>query len=251
MNYREPMRGSERENVGAHVAEGWAGYDYMYKEYELTDREYFVLIIIDALRICTAEVVAWLAGYTDYSYCRKSLMRLYNNGYVSIVKGNNGKNCYFLKSKGLKSIGKYNSRVYEVSSMTNHCLEVGIVCAWLRATRKLHFSDMMLDMQLRESQSVGEHRPDIVVGNLAFEIELNHKRKETLTRNVLSNELTYDGQVWLVPQRKANIRRSLAEIFADNVIADDSAKILCLEDIHQEICLCNIHNNTWQAPPLP
>ena len=70
-------------------------------------------------------------------------------------------------------------------------------------------------MQLRGSQSVGEHRPDIVVGNLAFEIELNHKRKETLTRNVLSNELNYDGQVWLVPQRKANIRRSLAEIFAD------------------------------------
>lgn len=185
----------------------------MYKEYELTDREYFVLIIIDALRICTAEVIAWLAGYTDYSYCRKSLMRLYNNGYVSIVKGNNGKNCYFLRSKGLKCIGKYNSRVYEVSSMTNHCLEVGIVCAWLRATRKLHFSDMMLDMQLRESQSVGEHRPDIVVDNLALEIELNHKRKETLTRNVLSNELNYDGQVWLVPQRKANIRRSIAEIF--------------------------------------
>lgn len=172
-----------------------------------------MLIIIDALRICTADVVAWLAGYTDYSYCRKSLMRLYNNGYVSIVKGNNGKNCYFLKSKGLKSIGKYNSRVYEVSSMTNHCLEVGIVCAWLRATRKLHFSEMLLDMQLRESQAVGEHRPDIVVGNLAIEVELNHKRKETLTRNVLSNELTYDGQVWLVPQRKANIRRSLAEIF--------------------------------------
>ena len=223
----------------------------MYKEYELTDREYYVLIIIDALRICTADVVAWLAGYTDYSYCRKSLMRLYNNGYVSIVKGNNGKNCYFLRSKGLKSIGKYNSRVYEVSSMTNHCLEVGIVCAWLRATKKLHFSDMMLDMQLRESQAVGEHRPDIVVGNLAIEVELNHKRKETLTRNVLSNELTYDGQVWLVPQRKANIRRSLAEIFSDNVIEDEIAKILCLEDIHQELSLCNIHNNTWQAPPLP
>ena len=200
-----------------------------------------MLIIIDALRICTAEVVAWLAGYTDYSYCRKSLMRLYNNGYVSIVKGNNGKNCYFLRSKGLKSIGKYNSRVYEVSSMTNHCLEVGIVCAWLRATKKLHFSDMMLDMQLRESQAVGEHRPDIVVGNLAIEVELNHKRKD---------ELTYDGQVWLVPQRKANIRRSLADIFAD-VIEDETAKILCLEDIHQELCLCNIHNNTWQAPPLP
>lgn len=31
----------------------------MYKEYELTDREYFVLIVIDALRICTAEVVAY------------------------------------------------------------------------------------------------------------------------------------------------------------------------------------------------
>ena len=60
--------------------------------------------------------------------------------------------------------------------MTNHCLEVGIVCAWLRAARKLHFSDMMLDMQLRESQAVGEHRPDIVVGNLAIEVELNHKR---------------------------------------------------------------------------
>ncbi len=79
---------------------------------------------------------------------------------------------------------------------------------------------------------------------------MNHKRKETLTRNVLSNELTYDGQVWLVPQRKSNIRRSLAEIFADNVI-DETAKILCLEDIHQELSLCNIHNNTWQAPPLP
>lgn len=135
--------------------------------------------------------------------------------------------------------------------MTNHCLEVGIVCAWLRATRKLHFSEMLLDMQLRESQAVGEHRPDIVVGNLAIEVELNHKRKETLTRNVLSNELTYDGQVWLVPQRKANIRRSLAEIFSDNVIEDETAKILCLEDIHQELSLCNIHNNTWQAPPLP
>lgn len=116
--------------------------------------------------------------------------------------------------------------------MTNHCLEVGIVCAWLRAARKLHFSEMLLDMQLRESQAVGEHRPDIVVGNLAIEVELNHKRKETLTRNVLSNELNYDGQVWLVPQRKANIRRSLADIFADNVIEDETAKILCLEDIH-------------------
>lgn len=31
----------------------------MYKEYELTDREYYVLIIIDALRICTADVIAY------------------------------------------------------------------------------------------------------------------------------------------------------------------------------------------------
>ena len=126
--------------------------------------------------------------------------------------------------------------------MTNHCLEVGIVCAWLRAARKLHFSDMMLDMQLRESQAVGEHRPDIVVGNLAIEVELNHKRKETLTRNVLSNELTYDGQVWLVPQRKANIRRSLADIFADNVI-EDVAERKFLVDVLQTQDLCSFINN--------
>lgn len=220
--------------------------------YKIGDSDYYWhcmygQILATTHKMPATDPVSWLAAesglhYIDYSwFCDLLLYKLSLLGPIETYGGL----LFFL----LFSI-PVTILIFGLSSMTNHCLEVGIVCAWLRATRKLHFSEMLLDMQLRESQAVGEHRPDIVVGNLAIEVELNHKRKETLTRNVLSNELTYDGQVWLVPQRKSNIRRSLAEIFADNVI-DETAKILCLEDIHQELSLCNIHNNTWQAPPLP
>ena len=81
----------------------------------ISEREYESLAVIDRLRIARAIDVAWLAGYTDFSYCRKCLRKLQQMGLLQITRDAVGANCYYLSGRGLAVIGKKTSHPYEVS----------------------------------------------------------------------------------------------------------------------------------------
>ena len=66
---------------------------------------------------------------------------------------------------------------------TNHALLVGRVCSWLKITEGAAPNAMLTDAILRANGANQRHRPDIVLGRKAFEVELNHKPLRILEKN--------------------------------------------------------------------
>ena len=149
----------------------------------VTEREYAVLLLVDRLRIARAVDIAWLGGYSDFGYCRKGLGKLHKMGFLQITRDAVGANCYYLSGQGLKAIGKGTSHPYEISYTTNHALLVGRVCSWLKITEGADPNAMLTDAILRANGANQRHRPDIVLGRKAFEVELNHKPLRILEKN--------------------------------------------------------------------
>lgn len=205
----------------------------------LTEREYMMLEIIDRQRIVRAVELTWQAGYTDYTYCRKCLGKLEKYGYVTSARDMYGHKCYYLTGRGLSEIGKPWAHTYEMTYTTNHELTVARVATYLCITQGASIFDMFFDPQLKPRFARGEHRPDILLNDVAYEIELNHKRQEKLEQNVRSNE-RFAEQIWIVPRNKQKVARNL-EKAAKAVAAEIT--ILWLDDLEKVIANANVHNN--------
>lgn len=209
------------------------------KVLSLSDREEKMLRVIDRLRISKSDDLAWLCGYSDYTYCRKCLRKLEINGYVKAAWDRRGKKCYYLSHRGLIEIGKVNSHEYELSYTTNHALLVGKVCRYIKIVDGIGIDDMITDVMMKTMFKRSEHRPDIIVGNECYEVELNHKKMETWESNILSNE-RFEKQYWIVPDEKMNIARNLDKA-AKTVAAD--IRIVMMSEIDRVLCDADIHSN--------
>ena len=206
----------------------------------VTELEYAVLLLVDRLRIARAVDIAWLGGYSDFSYCRKGLRKLHKMGLLQITRDAVGANCYYLSVQGLAVIGKKTSHPYEVSYTTNHALLVGRVCSWLRITEGAAPNAMLTDAILRANGANQRHRPDIVLGRKAFEVELNHKPLGILMKNIQAND-SYGSQVWITPDSRPGIARNLLAC-AEKVGVE--IKVIPLSEIEKQVSAANIHENS-------
>ena len=206
----------------------------------VTEREYAVLLLVDRLRIARAVDIAWLGGYSDFSYCRKGLGKLHKMGLLQITRDAVGANCYYLSGQGLAVIGKKTSHPYEVSYTTNHALLVGRVCSWLKITEGADPNAMLTDAILRANGANQRHRPDIVLGRKAFEVELNHKPLGILMKNIQAND-SYGSQVWITPDSRPSIARNLLAC-AEKVGVE--IKVIPLSEIEKQVSAANIHENS-------
>ena len=206
----------------------------------VTEREYAVLLLVDRLRIARAVDIAWLGGYSDFSYCRKGLGKLHKMGLLQITRDAVGANCYFLTGRGLSVIGKGKSHPYEISYTTNHALLVGRVCSWLKITEGADPNAMLTDAILRANGANQRHRPDIVLGRKAFEVELNHKPLGILMKNIQAND-SYGSQVWITPDSRPGIARNLLAC-AKKVGVE--IKVIPLSAIEEQVSAANIHENS-------
>ena len=128
--------------------------------------------------------------------------------------------------------------------MTNHELTVARVATYLCITQGVNAFDMQFDAQLKPVYPQGDQRPDILFHDVAFEIELNHKRQERLEKKVRFNDC-YTQQIWIVPKAKKNIARNLEKAAKATASA---ITILWLEDIEAEIESSNVHHNQFVWP---
>lgn len=206
----------------------------------ISEREYGVLTVIDRLRIARAVDIAWLGGYSDFSYCRKGLGKLHKMGLLQITRDAVGANCYYLSGRGLSEIGKKASHPYEVSYTTNHALLVGRVCSWLKITEGADPNAMLTDAVLRANGSNQRHRPDIVLGRKAFEVELHHKPLRILEKNIQDND-SYGSQVWITPDSRSGIARNL---LACSEKVGVEIKVIPLSEIERQVSAANIHENS-------
>ncbi len=201
-----------------------------------------MLEIVGKLKICRANDIAWLAGYTDYTYCQKGLIKLTDMGLLIAARDNVGAKCYYLTAKGLTEIGKHKSHVYEISYTTNHALAVTKVCAWICAKYGACVFDMVTDNDMKRGHTMRSHRLDIVYKGVAYELELNHKQVAVLAANMLANE-QFRKQVWIVPDNKKNIENNLRQA-AKKAMAE--IEIVKLSQIEYELSGANIHENAFQ-----
>lgn len=208
------------------------------------DREYRMLEIIDKLRICRANDLAWMAGYTDYTYCRKGLKKLEDMGLLQVTRDSVGANCYYLTYRGLSTIGKHKCHTYEISSTTNHALMVSKVCAWLCAEKGASVSDMKTDGGLRRNYANRTHCPDVVYDGDAYEVELNHKQRSLLTANILANE-QFRQQIWIVPDTKRNIANNLLSVSKESAV---ELTVMKLSTIEEALSAADIHANRYHEP---
>lgn len=247
---RENIVDSANEKYNSNMRENTVSADINHTENEnsfidpqriisLTEREYKMLEIIDRQRIVRAVELTWQAGYTDYTYCRKCLAKLEKYGYVATVRDMYGNKCYYLTGRGLTEIGKPGAHTYEMSYTTNHELTVARVATYLCITQGVNVFEMLFDSQMKPMFTRGEHRPDILLNDSVYEIELNHKRQDQLEKNIRSNE-RFSQQIWIVPRYKQKVARNL-EKAAKAVAADIS--ILWLDDLETVIANANVHDN--------
>ena len=161
-------------------------------------------------------------------------------GLLQITRDAVGANCYYLSGRGLKAIGKGTSHPYEISYTTNHALLVGRVCSWLRITEGAAPNAMLTDSILRANGVNQRHRPDIVLGRKAFEVELNHKPLGILMKNIQAND-SYGSQVWITPDSRPSIARNLLAC-AEKVGME--IKVIPLSEIEKQVSAANIHENS-------
>ena len=206
----------------------------------ILERECILLAVIDRLRIVRAMDAAWLAGYTDYTYCRKCLRKLCGMGLLQICRDSAGSNCYSLTSRGLAMLGKQTSHTYEVSYTTNHTLTVGRICAWLRITEGAVPGELLTDSVLRQKGNKQRHRPDIVFRGCAYEIELNHKPLSLLEKNIRDNS-SYQQQVWITPDNRPSIARNLNSCAQKMGVR---IRVVSLSEIERQVDTADIHKNT-------
>ena len=207
------------------------------------EREYRVLEVIDKLRIVQAEELAWLAGYTDVTFCRKKLAEMVRMGLVQTVRDCLGSKCYFLTSAGLRELGK-SARPYEVSYTTYHSLMVGRACTWLCIVNQVSIFDILVDRDMMPYFTRKAHRPDIVLRGRAYEMELNHKPLPVLEKNIAAND-AFSGQTWLVPDRPPSIGRNIKTLGARMDIDLVTMPLSCMED---RIMMADIHRNEYIEP---
>ncbi len=211
---------------------------------KLGEREYRMLEIIDKLRIVQALELAWLAGFTDVTFCRKKLMELVRMGLLQTVRDCLGAKCYFLTAAGMREIGKSTGRTYEVSYTTYHALMVGRACTWLCITDRVSIFDMIVDRDMMPYFSRKAHRPDIVLRGKAFEVELNHKPIAVLERNIVSNDI-FEGQTWLVPDKPPSIGKNIQTVASRIGVNLLTMPLSCMDE---RILMANIHHNTYIEP---
>ena len=88
------------------------------------------------------------------------------------------------------------------------------------------------EMHMKDGFSVRKHYPDFILlhndKTCAVEIELNPKARETMEKNIKSNYLAYDKQVWVTNNNKVN---SLLEDFTK---AYSNIMVLDMEDVRGE-----------------
>lgn len=210
----------------------------------LSEREHRVLEIVDKLRICRANDLAWLAGYTDFTYCRKCLKKLEEMRFVQTTRDSRGAKCYYLTSRGLTEVGKPRSHTYELSSTTNHALTVTKVCTWICATNDACIFDMVTDSGSRRKYASKAHCPDIIYNGIAYEVELNHKKRSVLEANVLDNR-QFRQQIWIVPDSRNSIYNNL--LLAAKVTATQ-VDVMKLSAIDEALSTLDIHHNQYHSP---
>ena len=175
----------------------------------ITNRDTEILRLVYRFKFCLGRHVGLLVGFTGSREADRRLRLLVDAGYLSRKKYLYGvPYLYTVTHKGRILIGA-NKREGKIRlEQIAHDILVLDSLIFFKQKYSLQLSDIESEKDLHIKNGFGarQHQPDFVFTfaekRCAVEIELTPKAKSNLEKNVRSNYLNYDSQIWLTNDNK-------------------------------------------------
>jgi len=183
---------------------------------ELGERDFRIFREIERWRFCLGRHIQFLAGFSSGRTCDRRLRVLLDAGFLKRHMVLYGVPSVYLLTRKSKTLISANQRQERIRlEQIIHDITVLDVAICLIKHWKLELSDIKTEKQLHQEDGFGTrtHRPDFVITKnnktYCIEVELSLKSKTRLEKNIKSNFLKYDVQVWVTDESGTKLTRIL------------------------------------------
>ena len=183
---------------------------------ELKERDFRVFREVERWRFCLGRHIKYLAGFPSGRTCDRRLRLLIAEGYLTrhmVLYGVS--NVYQLTRKSKKLIFA-NQREDKIRlEQIMHDVTVLDIAICFMEYLGLSPTEIKAEKQLHQESGFGtrEHHPDFLFtkGNMTYcvEVELSLKSKVRLEKNIKSNFIKYDIQIWITDESGTKLARIL------------------------------------------
>lgn len=186
--------------------------------FRLVDRDYHILREIDRWRVITGKQICKVTGFSGQRACDRRLKKLIEAEYIKRNKYLYGfPGIYSLTNTGKSLIQAPRSNPQVRIEQIIHDSYVTDTAIYICGKYHIPFEDITTEKQLHrlDGFSNRKHRPDFIFSKnekvSCVEVELTMKAKVRFEKNIKSNFENYDSQIWVVPDLKTNIAKTLIE----------------------------------------
>ena len=185
---------------------------------ELVERDYRVFREIERWRVCLGRHIQFLAGFSSQRICDRRLKLLLSEKFLRrqiVIYGIPSVYLLTRKSKNLIFANKRQERIRLDQIM--HDITVLDTAICFIKSFGLNPEDLKTEKQLHQADGFGErtHQPDFIFTKdnktYCIEVELSLKSRTRLEKNIKSNFLTYDYQIWVTGENGVKLVRTLED----------------------------------------
>lgn len=208
------------------------------KNVELTERDRFLLYLLDKFRVLDTKSLTILGYFSSEQYATKRLLKLAKYNYLKRKKlATELPIIHYLTLKGNDEINDRRTRNNPRLATLEHELTVGRVASFLWSKFDIDPLHIITDRELRQYEKdkydvrVMERKGDLLFidkdtkKRTVVEVELTFKGKSRTIKNINRNRQFNDRQIWFIRKTMRGLKRVLLE---SNVPESD---IIYLENI--------------------
>lgn len=187
------------------------------KGIELNERDFIILKSIYKFRFCLGRHIKVFAGFTGQGACDRRLKKLIESKYIERKRYFYGiPYIYTLSHRGRMLLG-VNKRAENIKlEQVHHDITVLDTVIYYMKKYNINLDNILSEKELHSINGFTsrKHAPDFIFDKdnikTAYEIELTPKAFETLSKNVKTNYLNYDEQIWITDNKK--VRENLEKL---------------------------------------
>ena len=200
---------------------------------KLVDRDYTIFREVERWRYCLGRHIKVLAGFSSQRSCDRRLRVLLDNGFLcrrKIIYGIPSIYTLPFKSKMLIGANKRQDKI-RLDNIV-HDIVVLDTAIYFLSKYNISLSDIQTEKQLHslDGFSTRKHQPDFIFtkNNKTYcvEIELTLKAKDRLVKNIGSNFLNFDIQIWILEDNP-----KLIKIINENKLQYPNIEILEIKEV--------------------
>jgi len=185
---------------------------------ELTERDFEVLRLVSRFRFMTGKHIKKFANFSSDRTKERRLKLLVDSKYLHREKIFYGYPYFYTlthKGRMITGLTKHPDKI-RVDRIKHDIIVLDCINTIL-SKYSITLDDITTEKELHRKDGFGNrnHQPDFIFyhneKSCAVEIELTVKNKDALEKNVKSNYMNYDYQLWFIEKTNKKLNRNLDE----------------------------------------